>query len=293
MALNFSGMMRGLGAGMVNAGALMEEQNKRNWEQQQLMLKLEREEHLQRLQMMNQQKLQESSQAFTGKENAANREMQSSQFGQEIGLKERELAQTGAYQQGQLSLEGQRLSASQQQAGAQEKRLSEEHTAKMDEYNKKKELISQLPPSVQAQVMLGIKPGDKVSDKDKEIADKMASAELERLNDPDNSKEKKQLIMQLSTELNVEPKDVESLIPSLLYNRYLESNVGGSSPKAIAPTSSTGPKERSDSAFIGQFNMLPNEDKLARLGSMSQEQKSVLARELGYGTVSKMMAALK
>lgn len=51
MGFSFSGMMRGLGAGLVSSGSILQDKAKRDWEEQQLMLKLEREEHLKRLEL--------------------------------------------------------------------------------------------------------------------------------------------------------------------------------------------------------------------------------------------------
>lgn len=91
MAFNFSGMMQGLGQGLMNSSVLMNEQAKRDWEQQQLMLKLDREEHMERLRMQSQKELTGMQLSATAEQNRLTREQQASQFTQEYGLKEQEL----------------------------------------------------------------------------------------------------------------------------------------------------------------------------------------------------------
>ena len=49
MALNFNGMMQGIGAGLTTWGGLLAEQSKRDWEEKMMNAKMDREEHLQTL----------------------------------------------------------------------------------------------------------------------------------------------------------------------------------------------------------------------------------------------------
>jgi len=64
MAINFSGMMRGLGAGAVQVGIMMKEQAKLDWETQQMNLKYERDKHMKELEIRANKELQGQNQNF-------------------------------------------------------------------------------------------------------------------------------------------------------------------------------------------------------------------------------------
>lgn len=49
MSFNVSGMMKGIGAGLVNYGEILKEQDKQDWDEQQALLKYEREERMNKL----------------------------------------------------------------------------------------------------------------------------------------------------------------------------------------------------------------------------------------------------
>jgi len=51
MGFNFEGMMQGVGAGLVNYGEILKEQDKQEWDNQQALLKYEREERLKKLEI--------------------------------------------------------------------------------------------------------------------------------------------------------------------------------------------------------------------------------------------------
>lgn len=91
MGFSFSGAMRGLGAGLVNSGALLEKFNERKFEEEQLKIKLDREEHMQRLQMQHAENLQKSGQEFTANENLLNRQQQAEQFKTTSGFEQQRI----------------------------------------------------------------------------------------------------------------------------------------------------------------------------------------------------------
>ena len=91
MAFNFGGAMRGLGAGLVSSGALLEKFNERKFEEEQMKIKLDREEHMERARMQAQKDLAGMQIKATQEEGLANRTARAGEFTQELGLKKEEL----------------------------------------------------------------------------------------------------------------------------------------------------------------------------------------------------------
>lgn len=69
MGFNFNGMMQGLGGGLVATGQIMKEQEKMNWETEQLKLKYERDQHMQGLRLRAEAEGRQSG--YTHSENLA------------------------------------------------------------------------------------------------------------------------------------------------------------------------------------------------------------------------------
>lgn len=307
MGFSFDGMMRGLGVGLANTGVLMKEQQKLEWETEQERLRAERAERLQRLQLEGQATMQK--QGFTHAE--AQTKMQidnaNANASRAFSLDEQRLQGEQKYQQASLANQGaarasdDRLNAAKL-AIVEKEALREQEKWDMSkaEYNKREAVIEKLPPSAQAQIRLGIK-SDGVDSKDKEIADRMSQDELAVLMDPENSTKLKMVREQTSKELGIPVDEVDSYLPSLIYGKNLDrviaasktGGVLGQSVQAPAPEQSNIPTVRDDKVFIFQFKEKPVDQQLSMLSSMNSEQKSVLAKELGYGTVPKMIAELQ
>jgi len=125
MGFNFGGAMRGLGAGLVSSGALLEKFNERKFEEEQLKVKLDREEHMARLareaqSIENQKTRDQQGDQFNKeiglKESQFNKEigMKESQFNQEIAIKKADVESANAARAQQLSIQQQELSMKRQ-----------------------------------------------------------------------------------------------------------------------------------------------------------------------------------
>lgn len=141
MGFNFAGMMQGLGQGLVNSSVLMNEQAKRDWEQQQLMLKLDREEHLEKLRMSNQRTLQtenlSAQKELTGMKIASDEK----QAADMLSLKQQELAQQGEYQRGMLAVNQQEASSAASARAASANREKQLFEMQISELKNKNEAI--------------------------------------------------------------------------------------------------------------------------------------------------------
>jgi hypothetical protein len=127
MAFNFGGMMQGLGQGLMNSSVLMNEQAKRDWEQQQLMLKLDREEHMERLKMK-----------ATSEENKLNRThaetIQKQGFTHDENLTDMQMKQQKEIADRDLQINMQRLKGEQAERSAAASTRAEEMKMRREAY---------------------------------------------------------------------------------------------------------------------------------------------------------------
>lgn len=110
--------MRGLGAGMVNVGQMMKEQQKLDWETKQMNLKYERDQHMAQLAAKNNRDLQQDNQSFQIKQAEIKEKSDADRFSQTTQLQRDQLEQTGKYQQDSLGVQRGQADASRTNAEA-------------------------------------------------------------------------------------------------------------------------------------------------------------------------------
>lgn len=198
MAFNFGGMMQGLGQGLMNSSVLMNEQAKRDWEQQQLMLRLDREEHMERLKMK-----------ATSEENVLNRQhaetIQKQGFTHDEAITNMQLQKQEALANRAYELDMQRLKGEQAERSATAAARAEDMKMRRDAYNaatpeaQRKERLATAESLKELGIpekAIGIfvatgqmpdltKTGIKVEGSDLVAARKNASEEWEKLSDAD------------------------------------------------------------------------------------------------------------
>lgn len=105
MDFNFSGMMRGIGAGAVNVGQMLKEQAKLDWETQQANLKYEREQHMLQLQQKYQSAEAQKGRELTETEAEKTRAAGKEQWQATDARQKEQNENTQAFQTGSLAVQ--------------------------------------------------------------------------------------------------------------------------------------------------------------------------------------------
>ena len=122
MALNFNGMMQGIGAGLTTWGGLLAEQSKRDWEEKMMNAKMDREEHLQTLKInadkqLKQMELDQS--AYQWNNLSAAQKSQNDIATEQNSINRLNAENTATYQTGMLGVARQNAASQQTSADAQ------------------------------------------------------------------------------------------------------------------------------------------------------------------------------
>lgn len=238
MGFSFSGMMRGLGAGLVNSGTILADKAKRDWEEQQLMLKLEREEHMERLRLQNQRDLQKENLSFTGEQNRLTREQEAGQFKDTMRLKQQELAMQEKELAANTDIRRQSLAIQQQEADKKsiQERMYEDQKAAVDAVAQKAYPDDPDKQEVfKFQLMYGKdKNGQQISGETAKIATETATTYISDLktNDPDAFQRKKE-------ELDLRDKSDEEaafIMTQFAASDFAEKLTGTHSSNSLTPS---------------------------------------------------------
>lgn len=122
MALNFNGMMQGIGAGLTAWGGLLAEQSKRDWEEQMMNAKMDREQHLQELKINADKDLKDKElkqQEYQWKNMSAAQKAQNDIATEQNSISRLNAENTASYQSGMLGVAQQNAAAQKTSADAQ------------------------------------------------------------------------------------------------------------------------------------------------------------------------------
>lgn len=277
MSFNLNGMMQGIGAGLVNYGEILKEQDKQDWDEQQALLKYEREERMNRLKIAADKEntqLQVNAQVSTADKNRQvdydKLSQQKTEFNETNALNKQKiendtLATTSQVARNDAAIALDAAQAENAKATAAGTRQNTEQIAKLDSAIQTY-AETMFPDSPERQVIFAYQMKNGKTSENKPLAPEivtqaMKQAEAQAATIEENSTEWKQVKQKLATQKGSEPSPTEvrnAIVTSLtsISISQLEKDLGVSQGGGVLGGSGTSKSSASTPEKPKEFDLV-------------------------------------